>query len=172
MEGKIEGVAIRPATVADARDIAGVHISSWREAHSGVLPEDYLRSIDLELRTQRWNESLARADLRTWVATAAQLGIVGFASLGHSRDDDADRNTLELYSIYLHPELWGQGVARGLMRTVLGEVPDDSNLTLWVLADNARARQFYRRHGFSEDGTERIESFGDTRVREVRYRRA
>jgi ribosomal protein S18 acetylase RimI-like enzyme len=44
-------------------------------------------------------------------------------------------------------------------------------VTLWVLADNERARHFYRRHGFQADGVERIDEVGGAELLEVRYRR-
>ena len=43
--------------------------------------------------------------------------------------------------------------------------------SLWVLADNERARRFYKRHGFEPDGVEKIEEIGGKPLTEVRYRR-
>lgn len=55
------------------------------------------------------------------------------------------------------------------MRTLLAEVPAAARLTLWVFADNERARHFYRRHGFTPDGVERLEEFGGKHLTEMRY---
>jgi L-amino acid N-acyltransferase YncA len=158
-------VLIRPATVRDAEQIAHVHVTSWREAYAGVVPSDYLEHIDEAERTARWQEILSDLDRGTsvWVAEEEQ-DVLGFASLGPSRDEDADRATLEIYSIY-------RGVARELMRTVLSAVPDAAVVTLWVLDANDRARHFYRRNGFTADGVERMEEIGGQPFREVRYRR-
>ena len=46
------------------------------------------------------------------------------------------------------------------MRTVIAEVGDKTTVTLWVLADNERARHFYRRHGFQADGVDRYDDIG------------
>ena len=35
-------VLVRPATVSDARQIARVHIASWREAYADVMADEYL----------------------------------------------------------------------------------------------------------------------------------
>ncbi len=171
MEGKLDDVTIRPARVDDAAGIARVHIDSWREAYQNALPADYLASLDLPSRTEKWRETIAEGTTQTWIATSELIGAVGFASFGDSRDEDAERTTLELYSIYLEPEIWGKGVARNLMRTVLDEIPNGHELTLWVLDQNERARQFYRRHGFVADAVERIKRYGGVDVVEVRYRR-
>ena len=166
-----DDVTIRTATPADARSIARVHIASWREAYAGIVPDDYLSSLDLDSREARWTEILSEGTRSTWLAEIAQR-TVGFASIGPSRDEDAEPGDLELYAIYLDPEAWGRGVARDLMRTLLAEVPPKTPVSLWVLADNDRARHFYRRHGFAPDGVEKIEEYSGKTLTEVRYRRS
>jgi ribosomal protein S18 acetylase RimI-like enzyme len=164
---------IRPATVDDAEQIAAVHIASWREAYAGAVPEDYLASLDQGERAEAWRATLGdtqRSELLVWVAEDPEdQHVVGFSSLGPSRDEDADRTTLEIHTIYLEPAAWGQGVARRLMRTMLERVPDGARVTLWVLASNDRAGHFYRRHGFVPDGIERLSTYGDEQLPEVRY---
>lgn len=174
MATQLGDVTIRSAEVADAPQIARVHIASWQEGYAGIVPPDVLANLDVARREAEWHDWLAdgpRNGVRTWLATSEEAGVVGFATLGPSRDEDADRRTSEIYAIYLVPDAWGHGVARELMRTILAEPEAEDPITLWVLADNPRARHFYRRHGFSTDGTERLEDFGGARLLEVRYRR-
>lgn len=165
-------IGIRPASVDDAEHIAAVHIASWREAYTGVVPQEYLDNLDVASRTEVWRRTFADLDHATsvWVAQEDDE-ILGFASLGPSHDEDADRTTMEIYSIYLEPSAWGRGVARELMRTVVGALPPGAAVTLWVLAANDRAQRFYRRNGFVADGVERMEEIGGQHFREVRYRR-
>ncbi len=170
MDGELEEFVVRQAVVADAPSIARVHIAAWRHAASDAAQADYLASLDQSERAEYWRGVLESRHATTWIA-ASDRRVLGFASLGDSRDEDAGRRTLELYAIYLDPEVWGRGVARNLMRTLLDDVPAGSPLTLWVQADNVRARQFYRRHGFTSDATERSIDIGGIAVLEVRYRR-
>lgn len=165
-------VLIRPAVVEDAAPIAEVHVASWRQAYAGVVADDYLGAIDVEARAERWRQQLAspEPDAHVWVAEE-EGRVVGFASLGPSMDEDAGRDTMQIYTIYLEPHAWGQGIARELMRTVLAAVPNGAPVTLWVLEANERARHFYRRNGFNPDGVERLEPIGGAQHREVRYRR-
>src|SRR5665647_1498523 len=110
-------VLIRPATVSDARQIARVHIASWREAYADVIADVYLAHLDVAAREEEWRAVLDRS---TSVCVAQEDDeVLGFASLGPSRDEDADRTTVEIYTIYLEPSAWGRGVARELMRTCL-----------------------------------------------------
>ncbi|GEN78479.1 GNAT family N-acetyltransferase [Actinotalea fermentans] len=165
-------VTIRPATPADAERIAAVEFASWREAYRGVVPEEFLAGLDEPSRAEHWASTLATLDRghSVWVADDED-GTVGFVHLGPSRDEDADRTTMEIYSIYLDPHAWGRGAARELMRTTLGAVPDGATVTLWALDTNDRARHFYRRSGFAPDGVEKMEEFGGEYLKEIRYRR-
>jgi ribosomal protein S18 acetylase RimI-like enzyme len=173
MVEQLDEVTIRVATEADAAGIASVHVRSWQEAYAGIVPEAYLASLDAGERTAQWTRYLREGpkdDIRTWVAVAGGRA-VGFITVGPSRDEDAGRADQEIFSIYLDPGTWGHGVARDLLRTVIAEVGERTTITLWVLADNERARHFYRRHGFQADGVERYDDIGGESLLEVRYRR-
>jgi GNAT superfamily N-acetyltransferase len=166
-------VRIRTATVDDAAGIARVHVASWQEAYEGIVPAENLSSLDPAAREEKWVRNLRDAadeGVRVWVADDGSR-ILGFAAVGPAKDEDAARDQDELYSMYLDPHLWGKGVARDLMRTVLADLKAGTPMTLWVLADNERARHFYRRHGFTPDGAERLEEFGGVPLLEVRMRR-
>ena len=173
MAEELDDVSIRLADVSDAQAIATVHVRSWQEAYDGIVPADHLASLDTAARAEHWATDLRngpRDHVRTWVAHTPGE-IVGFVTLGPSRDEDAGRNDHEIYSIYLDPGRWGQGVARDLMRAVIADVAGRSPISLWVLAANERARHFYRRNGFQPDGVERYEEVGGADLLEVRYRR-
>ena len=170
MVTELSEVTIRPAGPTDATAIAAVHIASWRGAYAGIVPDEYLASLDVDRREKHWVDSLSTPGARTWLADADGRTI-GFATLGPSRDEDADVGDLEIYAIYLDPESWGRGVARDLMRTLLADVRPGVVVTLWVLADAERARRFYRRHGFVPDGVERRDDIGGKDLTAVRSRR-
>ena len=173
MAEQIQELTIRDAGPGDADAIATVHVRSWQEAYAGIVSSDYLASLDAAAWARQWEHHLRHAEddeIRTWIAQDGTRTL-GFASLGPSRDEDARRGDLEVYSIYLEPGAWGHGVAREIMRTLIGEAGEQTTVTLWVLAANERARHFYRRHGFQADGVERYEQVGGEELLEVRFRR-
>jgi ribosomal protein S18 acetylase RimI-like enzyme len=47
-----------------------------------------------------------------------------------------------------------------------------SEVILWVLEDNPRARRFYEREGWALDGSRKDDEFLGVPVTEVRYRRS
>ena len=44
-------INIRTATIEDAKQIAFVHIDSWRTTYSGILTEEYLDKLNLQEKT-------------------------------------------------------------------------------------------------------------------------
>jgi GNAT superfamily N-acetyltransferase len=57
-----------------------------------------------------------------------------------------------LHGFYVLPELWGTGVADELHAAAL----DRGVVTLWCLAENHRARRFYEKRGWRENGRTRV----------------
>ena len=172
-EDDFDDVLIRGAAVSDAARIAAVHIRSWRQAYAGIVPSTHLAALDEADRTRRWEADLRSGpqdDVRTWIAESGHQ-LLGFATLGPSRDEDAERGDVEIYSIYLDPDQWGHGVARELMRTLVAAAGPGTRILLWVLAENERAQHFYRRNGFEADGVEKLAPVGGAELLEVRYRR-
>jgi GNAT superfamily N-acetyltransferase len=153
---------VRPGTAADAEGVARVQVETWQAAYAHALPSEQLQALSLEEAVQRH---------RSWPPTfVAEHGgqIVGFVSVGSSRDPDTDG---ELFAIYVHPEHWGTGVGRTLIESGEEELRTlgHEEAILWVLDDNPRARRFYELAGWSADGTAReIRIFGFD-VSEVRY---
>ena len=95
------------------------------------------------------------------MALDVEGAIIGLATAGTTRDADAP-TAWELYSINVTAEQQGSGVADELIRTTAG----DTDMTVWVLAENARAQSFYRRHGFGIEGAGRADEV--TGAREIR----
>jgi GNAT superfamily N-acetyltransferase len=149
--------AIRRATVADARPIAEVHVASWRWAYRGDLPDSVLKMLSVDDREAAHRDQIAGggSPTRVLVAVDAADAIVGFASTGPMRDDDASAGTGELYAIYVLQDLAGAGLGHALLARASEDLRATgfNRATLWVLASNARARRFYEREGWTWDGT-------------------
>ena len=164
---------IRPATGDDAAAVAGIQVRGWRAAYAGLMPQAYLDSLsepDRALRWRTWIEAPPDG-VRIWLAEEEGRGI-GFASLGPSRDADAEPGTGEVYAIYLEPSLIGSGRGRELFAHVVDDLRGRGYRRgeLWVLPGNERARRFYEAAGWRTDGSEKIEPFDDIEVVEIRYR--
>lgn len=168
-------LVIRPAEVGDARMIGLIHVRSWQSAYRGKMPQDHLDSLDPADRAGEWRRTLetidrSRADI---LVAESDAGVVGFAGYGPSRDADADPgHTAQLTVIYLLPQTWGTGTGRELMAAAVGGLAalDYAEATLWVLDSNDRARRFYAKAGWAEDGVTRVDDSLGISLNEVRYR--
>lgn len=164
---------IRRAALEDARSIAEIHVRAWQEAYRGIVPEEYLRSLSIEEREIRWRDILRTSSADTWIAEDAGR-VLGWMSLGSSRDADAAPDTGELWAIYVAPEAWRSGVGKALWQHAEAELrrAEFESVTLWVLAENQRAQRFYESLGFSVDpGHEQTLERGGARLLEIRMRR-
>jgi ribosomal protein S18 acetylase RimI-like enzyme len=169
------GYLVRPARPQDAGAVARVHVETWRVAYRGELPDDVLDNLSVERRTRLWYERLSEPAERSLTLVAeAQRVIVGFASTGDSRDDDADELVGELHALYLDSSYWGRGLGRALQEQAVEQLARDgfTAATLWVLRSNARARAFYERVGWAADGADRTVQLGSVPLHEVRYTRS
>jgi GNAT superfamily N-acetyltransferase len=141
------GVTLRRGTPEDVEAGADLQRDCWRETYGPHVDATLLeaRLADRQGWVDAWRQQLEHGPQRT-VAVAGDR-LVGFAVSGPQRDDPPPAAT-ELYAIYVRQAWWGRGVADPLLRAALAPGP----CSVWVLEANARARAFYRRHGFEADG--------------------
>ena len=81
-------------------------------------------------------------------------------------------NEVEIVALHSLPETMGTGLGAAMMKYALEQIRQlcgEVTVFLWAFQENARARRFYEKHGFSWDGNERVSEF-DGAV-EVRYER-
>jgi GNAT superfamily N-acetyltransferase len=166
--------AVRVADLEDAAGIARVHVAGWQAGYAGLLPQGYLDGLSVDERAGRWAAILSEPDARILATVVADRGgdIAGFATVGRSRDDDADASVGELWGIYVDPRHWGTGVGHALHERAIQalQAADLTTATLWVLRGNDRAARFYRRQGWVADGVTKTDWRDDVRLDEVRYR--
>ncbi len=147
--------------MADAPAIGEVHVRSWQAAYAGLIPADFLARLSAGSRAASWARRIEEGAGQVLVVEE-NGAVAGFAAFGPG----------QLHALYLLPEYWGRGLGRRLHDRVVEELPGDSAV-LWVLATNERAKAFYVRQGWVDDGARQTETIDDGRVtlEEMRYRR-
>jgi GNAT superfamily N-acetyltransferase len=156
-------IVVRPPARADIETLARLHVSTWRETYSELVPHSFFSDEMLELRRQMWTEWVEEERSRRTIRVAEINGaVVGFAAAGAPLSHPAPR-TLELYLLYLSQEWHGSGAGQMLMDAVIAGHP----AFLWVARHNARACAFYARNGFVPDGSEKTDPRAD-RLIEIR----
>jgi L-amino acid N-acyltransferase YncA len=165
-------MVVRHATAEDARAIATIHVLSWQAAYQGVVPAHFLASMSIDQREGMWRQTLERGAPSTWLMEE-HGGVLGWISAGPSRDTDAVSSTSELWAIYVDPKHWRRGVGQCLWNEAEDQLrrAGFSDVTLWVLKDNAGALAFYHSNGFVVDGNEKTVELGGTKLVEIRLRK-
>jgi GNAT superfamily N-acetyltransferase len=160
-------VTIRQATAADAREIAGVHVASWKTTYRGIVPQDYLDALDVAVRTERWEEEFARGGSHIFVAEDAAT-IHGFISGGLLREP-IGKCDVEIYAIYVLADAQRRGIGRELMRALAMVFAEGgfARPAVWVLAENPSCH-FYARLGAKPIMEKQIQ-IGGADLMEVAY---
>ncbi len=130
---------IRPAVIEDAPVVAEIWHSGWQEAHRGRVPD--------ELVIARTRESFdERAVDHVPDTSVAELNgrVVGFIMI----------NNDEVEQVYVGAAGRGSGVADALLIEAERRVAAGGHDQAWlaVVAENARARRFYQRNGWVDEG--------------------
>ena len=58
MEFQVGDVIIRESKFEDAPEIASVHLNSWRETYTGLLPQEFIDELPLTFKRRmlRWQK--------------------------------------------------------------------------------------------------------------------
>jgi ribosomal protein S18 acetylase RimI-like enzyme len=155
-------IDVAAAVVADLPELADVAARTFPLACPASVSADNVAAfIDENLSEQRFRDYLADPD--RWVLTAREdERIVGYAMLIRGVPDDSDvqravttRPAIELSKMYVLPDSHGAGVSAAMMTAVLDEARDVGAHAVWlgVNQQNQRAQHFYRKHGFTINGT-------------------
>ena len=155
-------VRIASASIVDAAELAAVAARTFPLAcPPSVALADVASFIDANLSDARFAEYLADPQRR--ILTAVREGrIVGYAMLINGVSDDPEvqravdiRPAAEISKMYVLAAHHGAGVATALMDAALATAAEWGTGCVWlgVNQKNERAQQFYKRHGFTVNGT-------------------
>jgi len=164
-------IEVRAAVPADAPDVARVQVRSWQSAYRGLIDQGYLDGLTPAFFAHRYTFGRVGLRLPSTLVAADGSAIRGLATTGLCRDMNFP-NVGELMAIYVDPAHVRTGVGRLLMAAARARLRlvGVTGAQLWVLDGNAGARRFYERDGWRVDGACRTVTFGDSAVRQVRYR--
>ena len=134
-------IDIRPADARDARGIAEVHETAWRNAYAGIIPHKALRTM-IARRDNRWWDRAIRRGTSVLVVDMGGL-IVGYVTFGLNRARALPQDG-EIYEIYLRPEYQGVGFGSRMFAEARAHLSRHGckGLVVWALEENAGAVEF------------------------------
>jgi ribosomal protein S18 acetylase RimI-like enzyme len=132
-------VTLRPAVPSDAEAVAEIWRLGWRDGHLGNVPD--------ELVVARTDETFrTRTVERVGDTTVADVdgAVAGFVMVVGD----------EVEQVYVSATHRGTGVAGELLADAERQVRANGHDTAWlaVVPGNGRARAFYERHGWRDEG--------------------
>lgn len=137
-------IDVRPATVEDVEAIRDVAEDAWYAAYGGTLaPETIASAIETYYGPELIKAGIEHESIAFFVAESD--GIVGFASAEQTWADE-----VELHTIYVHPDRWGEGVGSALLDriTAWAERQGVDRIACGVLAENVIGIGFFEANGF------------------------
>jgi len=161
---------IRYANREDADTLALIYSKSFQQAFQGIIPDDFLKE---KWAYGRLRDLLYKALHEDTTASCIMykddipVGMQTFIKDSSKVRDDSE---IDLGIICLLPEYWGQNLGIEFIDWGIRELKRRGymKVALWVVEENARARKFYEKVGFTHDGEIRIINPG-REIKEYRY---
>ncbi|MCP2246876.1 GNAT family N-acetyltransferase [Lentzea aerocolonigenes] len=132
-------VAVRRATPEDARAVARIWYPGWCDAHLGNVPQQLV-----DARPETTFEPRALEHVQHTTVATVDGEVAGFVMVVGD----------EVEQVYVSADHRGSGVARALLAAAEQEVAANGHASAWlaVVAGNVRARRFYERQGWTDEG--------------------
>lgn len=132
--------SIRPAAAADMSAVADLWHEGWHSGHAGHVPDGLTAA-------RTWAAFRERTPPRvgdTTVAVADTGDLLGFVMVVGD----------EVEQFFVAPAARGTGLAPVLLAEAERLVAERGHASAWlaVVAGNARARRFYEKHGWVDEG--------------------
>jgi GNAT superfamily N-acetyltransferase len=130
---------VRPARDADAAAVAAIWALGWLDGHLGNVPEELVA-----VRTPESFRSRAAERVANTTVAVVEGKVAGFVMVVGD----------EVEQVYVPGEHRGSGLAGVLLAEAERQVAAGGHPLAWlaVVAGNARARRFYQRSGWADDG--------------------
>jgi GNAT superfamily N-acetyltransferase len=134
-----EHVGLRRATIDDVEAVATIWRAGWRDGHLGKVPGQLVAARTPESFSSRTTQ---RVD--DTVVAVVDGAVAGFVMVV---DDEVEQ-------VYVSSGHRGTGVAAALLGEAERLVRSNGHERAWlaVVAGNARARRFYERVGWTDEG--------------------
>jgi GNAT superfamily N-acetyltransferase len=168
----LDALVFRPATVADADRLAAVAVEGF-ETYRVFAPEDFQVPSADEIA----GNLATRLETPTvWCMLAEQpsqvAGYVSMLPAADARRPVSDPRLVHFWMLFVRAPWWGTGLATRLHDAACTEAATRgyTAMRLFTPAEQARARRFYEREGWTLAGGPHPDD--DLRISIVEYRRA
>ncbi|MBM7785330.1 GNAT family N-acetyltransferase [Tenggerimyces flavus] len=130
---------LRPATNGDAEEVADIWYRGWQDGHLGNVPDELVA-----IRTEETFHTRAADRVGDTTVATVDGNVAGFVMVVQD----------EVEQVYVDTTHRGSGVASALLEEAERQVKANGHDRAWlaVAGGNARARRFYERQGWKDEG--------------------
>ncbi|MBY0517862.1 MAG: GNAT family N-acetyltransferase [Bacteriovoracaceae bacterium] len=137
---------IRDMRLEDADQVANIHVKAWQKVYKGIMPQDFLDSLDVFQRAERWRGGFEKDPTLIRLVAEKNDHILGFAvGLENRHLNLVPEAKSEVWAIYVHPEFWGHGIGGSMLEEFKKRV--EIPMCIWVASENKLAHGFYQKMG-------------------------
>ena len=147
---------IRKADIAEIPLMRDIMVRSFRSAFAAFVSEETMTACTNEKNCLALLEGVYREPTMHFL-TDGKCGMLVWQE---------QKDCAEIVALHTLPESRGTGLGRALLEEALHAI-GSRPVFLWAFRENTRARRFYEKNGFRQDGASRVSEF-DGAV-EVRY---
>lgn len=138
-------MVIRKANDSDIEMIANLYIGNWKKTYIGVLPNEFLNSLEVSDGIQKWQEYLGKERCMIFVAYEDEK-FLGFSAC---KEDDEIEHCLYLDSLHVSEASRGKGIGTKLLNTV-GHYAYSQGykcMSICIVKGNSNAKDLYEKLG-------------------------
>lgn len=140
---------IRRAIESDNYNISKLIISGWQTAYKGLIDDNFLNSMSVDIMSTKWKENIASQNYDNHIYVYEKdkniLGIIRFGK----PDDANSKYDAEIHVLYVEPSLKRTGIGTELFTFAKQYFIDNQNrnMIIWCLKSNFPSIKFYEKMG-------------------------
>lgn len=157
---------VRPE-VESSLEIAKIIKDGWNAAYKGIIPDDYLKNMNVEKISENWKKNIERnKNIYIYKENDEILGVIRFGKSEYPYIKPIG----EIFVLYVKPELKRNGIGTKLFEFAKDELikAGYEKMMIWCLKGNKQGANFYKKHN-GDKIKERDYIVGGIKVREEGY---
>lgn len=143
---KKDDYSIRKNLYKDQAQMAMIKVDGWKNAYDSIISSAYLKSLNYEEQTKRYQASYEEYKDLVFVAVKGEE-VLGYSCFNPI--PNIDQFDSELVSLYIKPSEIGKGIGTALFLETCKQLVslDKKHMIVWCLSDNENAIKFYKKLG-------------------------
>lgn len=141
---------VRKATQNDSKDIALLIVRSWKAAYKGLIEDDFLSNMSVEMAKENWERVISSQNEEDNIFVYEENNkILGIIRFGMPQDKENKKYNAEIHVLYVEPDLKRQGIGSKLFRYAKEIFINQgrNDLIIWCLKGNEQGLNFYKKMG-------------------------